>query len=181
MAGESEKALLAEFDSAEALLRATRAAREAKRPCLDAYAPMPVEGLAEAVREGWSRFGMAAFVLVGAILGGSGAYLLQYYALAVDYPLNVGGRPAHSWAAFIPITFELTVLGAALTGFFAVLIANRLPRLHHPVFEIERFERASIDGFFLCLADRDEPGTSGETARAFLERQGARHVWEVET
>lgn len=167
--------LLAEFDSAEALLSAIRRFRSQGYRHLDAFTPWPVHGLAEAL--GCARTGMAPVVLAGGVLGGLTGYFMQFYTMAVDYPLNVGGRPLHSWPAFIAITFEMTVLGAALAGFAAMLILSRLPCLHHPVFEVERFERAAIDGFFLGIQASDP--CFGEQTRRLLQEARAVEIWEM--
>ena len=98
---------------------------------------------------------MPLITLLGGIVGGVGAYLLQWYSAVLDYPINSGGRPLHSWPAFIPATFEMTVLGAALAAFCGMLIANGLPRLHHPVFNAPDFDLASRNRFFLCIEARD--------------------------
>jgi hypothetical protein len=103
--------VLAEFDTPDELLAATRGARQAGYRQMDAYTPFPVEGLAEAL--GFQRTGLPFLVLLGGIVGGIGGYLMQYWIAAIDYPLNVGGRPLHSWPSFIPVTFELTILVAA--------------------------------------------------------------------
>lgn len=169
--------LLAEFPSPEALRDAAERARDEGYSQMDAYTPFPVEGLAKAL--GKERTFIAPIMLAGGVLGGLGAYALQYYAMAMDYPLNVGGRPLHSWPAFVPVTFELTILSAAIAGFIALLFQNGLPRLHHPVFHIERFERASIDAFFLCIEAADSKYGDGSDTRRFLESVGAREIWEV--
>ncbi|HJW54184.1 MAG TPA: DUF3341 domain-containing protein, partial [Burkholderiaceae bacterium] len=119
--------LLAEFATADALLDAARRARQVGYCELEAYAPFAVEGLAEAV--GLRRNPVPLITLIGGIAGGLGAYLLQWYAATIDYPINIGGRPLHSWPSFIPATFELIILGAALAAVFGMLILNRLPRL----------------------------------------------------
>jgi hypothetical protein len=168
--------LLAEFESPEALLEAVNQARKDGYQQMDAYTPWPVKGLAEAL--GIRKTGIAPMVLAGGILGGLTGYAMQYYTVAINYPLNVGGRPLHSWPAFIAITFELTVLGAALAGLAGMLILNGLPRLHHPVFEVERFDRASIDGFFMCIQAED-PRFAAETTRTLLQQTGAVGIWEV--
>jgi hypothetical protein len=115
-------------------------------------------------------------MLAGGLLGGGGACFMQFIANHL-YPLNVGGRPLQSWPAFIPITFELMVLCAALCGAVAMLIGNGLPRLHHPLFNVDRFERASIDAFFLCVEAGDE--MFGADTRIQLVRAGAQEIWEV--
>ncbi len=157
--------LLAEFDSPDKLLEAARRAREHGYERLDAFTPFPVEGLAEAV--GAADHRLPALVLAGGILGALGGYGMQLYAAAVDYPLDIGGRPLNSWPAFIPITFELTVLIAALFAFFGVFILNGLPRPHHPVFDVPAFARASRDRFFLCLEARSRQ-FDVPVARSFL-------------
>jgi hypothetical protein len=169
--------LLAEFHSLEALQSVIDRARAAGYRQVDAYTPWPVEGLGERLDRG--KTGMAPAVLAGGIIGGLAGYAMQFYTMAVDYPINVGGRPLHSWPAFIAITFEMTVLGAALSGFAALLVLNRLPRLHHPLFNIERFERASIDGFFLSIEATD-PCFGEEETRTLLRESGAITIWELE-
>jgi hypothetical protein len=158
--------LLAEFSSADALCAAARQAREHGYTRAEAYSPFPVEGLDEVLGSGPDRVAPAA--LVGGLLGGAGTYFLQWYAAVVDYPLNVGGRPLHSWPAFIPATFEITILGAALAAVLAMLVQNGLPRLYHPLFEVVEFELASRNRFFLCLPAHDPVFAPGP-ARALLE------------
>ncbi|WP_371764884.1 DUF3341 domain-containing protein [Massilia sp.] len=158
--------LLAEFPSADALCAAARHARDNGYTRVEAYSPFAIEGLDDIVGadKGW----IAPLTLVGGILGGAGTYFLQWYAAVVDYPINIGGRPLHSWPAFIPATFEITILGAAVAAVLAMLVLNGLPRLYHPLFEVEEFELASRNRFFLCLPARDPVFAPGP-ARDLLE------------
>jgi hypothetical protein len=158
--------LLAEFSSADALCAAARQAREHGYTRAEAYSPFPIEGLDEVLGSSPDRVAPAA--LAGGLLGGAGTYFLQWYAAVVDYPVNVGGRPLHSWPAFIPATFEIAILGAALAAVLAMLVQNGLPRLYHPLFEVEEFELASRNRFFLCLPAHDPVFAPGP-ARALLE------------
>jgi hypothetical protein len=144
---------MAEFASPEALLAAVARCREEHYRDIDAYTPYPVEGLAEAV--GFKRNRVPLVTLLGGLLGGAGAYFMQWYSAVVDYPINAGGRPLHSWPAFIPATFELAILGAALAAFFGFIILNGLPRLRHPVFNAPDFDLASKSRFFLCVRASD--------------------------
>lgn len=145
--------LVAEFESADLLLDAARKTREKGYLRIDAYSPFPLEGLSEAI--GFEHDSVGLITLLGAIIGGLTGYLMQYYANVLDYPINIGGRPYHSWPAFIPVTFELTILGGALSAAFGMLALNRLPRLHHPIFQYPGFDRASKDRFFLCIHSKD--------------------------
>src|ERR1700722_5050286 len=158
--------LAAEFPSHQQLLAGARQARQHGYRCMDAYTPFPVEGLAEAL--GRKRTLVPLVVLIGGIIGGSGGYFMQWYANVVSYPMNIGGRPRHSWPSFIPITFELTVLCAALSAFFGSMAMNKLPQPYHSIFHTPNFERASIDRFFLCIEAGDEK-FDALTARRFLE------------
>lgn len=169
--------MMAEFDTPEHLLDAAhRAFAEGFRK-MDAYSPFPVEGLAEAI--GFRRSRLPLIVLIGGIIGCVGGFYLQYWISVLDYPINVGGRPLNSWPSFIPVTFELTILAAALAAVFGLLALNRLPMPYHPVFNVERFEFASVNRFFLCIETRD-PRFDSEKTRSFLEGLGAEGVYEVE-
>jgi hypothetical protein len=132
--------VMAEFASAEALLAAVRKARAAGYANVEAYAPFPVEGLPEAT--GFKRNWIPAIVLGGGLAGGIGGYFMQWYSAVLSYPINSGGKPPHSWPEFIPVTFELTVLVAALAGVIGMLALNGLPRLYHPVFNVREFDLA---------------------------------------
>ena len=157
--------LMAEFRDHSALIdAAARAYAEGYRR-MDAYSPFPIEGLAEAL--GKRGTPIPLLVLLGGATGGIGGYFMQWYAMAVDYPIDIGGRPLHSWPAFVPITFELTILCAALTAFFSVFILNRLPQPYHPTFNVAAFGQASQDRFFLCIETADPKFDSADT-RAFL-------------
>lgn len=169
--------LLAEFATPEALREATQRAYSAGYRHMEAYTPFPVEGLAEAL--GFHRTHLPLVVLLGGIAGGLGGYLLQYWVNVIDYPLNVGGRPLHSWPAFIPVTFELTILVAALTAVLGMLALNGLPMPYHPLFNVERFATVTRDGFFLCIETRDPRFDALETRR-FLESLTTSGVSEVE-
>ncbi|WP_413671489.1 DUF3341 domain-containing protein [Massilia cellulosiltytica] len=166
MSGPAMYGLLAEFPSADALCAAARHARDNGYTRVEAYSPFAIEGLDDIVGadKGW----IAPLTLLGGILGGAGTYFLQWYAAVVDYPINIGGRPLHSWPAFIPATFEITILGAAVAAVLAMFVLNGLPRLYHPLFEVEEFELASRNRFFLCLPARDPVFAPGP-ARDLLE------------
>ncbi|MBW3600031.1 MAG: DUF3341 domain-containing protein [Planctomycetes bacterium] len=168
--------MLAEFTSADRLIAAAQRTREAGYRKTDAYAPFPVHGLAEAL--GMTRTALPLVVLAGGVLGGLLGYFLQYYTAVIDYPINVGGRPYHSWPAFMPITFECTVLGAALFGVLGMLALNGLPTPNHPLFAIPQFDRASRDCFFLFIRATD-PRFETEAVRQFLESLEPTEVIDV--
>lgn len=168
--------VMGEFATPEELIHAAKKVREAGYRRLDAYAPFPVEGLSEAL--GLKRNMVPSLTLLGGLLGGVGGFFFQYWAAAITYPMNIGGRPLNSWPAFIPVTFELTVLGAALSAVFGMLALNKLPQPHHPVFNVERFSHATTDRFFLCIEARDPKFHLAETA-SLLQSLHAHHVNEV--
>src|SRR3954447_22051913 len=145
--------VMAEFSRPEQLLTATRAFYKKGYRKMDAYSPYAVEGAAEAL--GFTRTRIPLIVLIGGITGAFTAYGMQWYSAVIDYPLNVGGRPLHSWPAFVPITFELTVLFAAIAGLAGMLWLNGLPKPYHPVFNAPQFNLASQTRFFLCIEARD--------------------------
>jgi len=168
--------LMAEFDDPNALGAATRRAfREGYRR-MDAYSPLPIEELHEALGAHHTR--LPLIVLIGGIIGCLSGYLLQYWVSTIAYPINVGGKPLHSWPAFIPVTFECTILGAALAAVFGMLALNGLPQPYHPVFNVPRFALASRNRFFLCIEARDQQFDLNRT-RAFLESLNPREVTSV--
>ena len=166
--------VMAEFTSAEALLAAARKARDAGYGHIEAYSPFPIDGLAEAT--GFRRNWVPPIVLGGGLIGGLGGYFMQWYSAVISYPINSGGKPPHSWPEFIPVTFELTILVAALAGVAGMLWLNGLPRLHHPVFNLREFDLASRNRFFLCLRAGDPEFPS---ARSFLRELDPLGVWDV--
>jgi hypothetical protein len=168
--------LMAEFqDPNELVAAAHRAYHEGYRR-MDAYSPLPIEELHEAIGFGHTR--LPLIVLIGGIIGGLSGFALQWWASAVAYPLNVAGKPLFSWPAFIPVTFECTILGAALSAVFGMLALNGLPQPYHPVFNVPRFSLASRSGFFLCIEAADAKFDVSRT-REFLESLGASEVTTV--
>jgi hypothetical protein len=170
--------ILARFSDPETLVRAVKRATEAGYRQLDAYTPFPVEGLSDAMLLKPSRLPFA--VLAGGILGGLLGYFMQVYAMGIDLPLNIGGRPLISWPAFIPITFELTILLAAFGGVIGLFVVTRFPQPYHPIFNVEDFQRhGSVDGFYLGI-EASDPKYDLAGTRKFLENLGAILVSEIE-
>ena len=169
--------VIAEFESPAALIEAVRQARAAGYRKMDAYTPYPIEELAHALA--LPRTKLPILVLAGGALGCATGVAMQWFATAVHYPLNVGGRPFASWPSYVPITFELTVLFAAIAAVLGMLALNGLPMPYHPVFSVPRFALASRDRFFLCIESGD-PLFEVEKTKDFLASLGAREVTEVE-
>jgi len=168
--------LMAEFDDPNALVAATHHAYREGYRRMDAYSPFPIEELHEAL--GGTHTRLPLVVLLGGLFGCVGGYLLQYWVSAIAYPINVGGRPYHSWPAFIPVTFECTILVAALSAVLGMLALNRLPMPYHPVFNVARFALASRNRFFLCVESKD-PKFDLERTRRFLNTLNPREVTTV--
>lgn len=170
--------LVAEFGSEHELVEAARRVKEAGYTRTDAYLPYPSHEVIEAL--GVKRSKVPLIVLLGGAAGALGGYLLQYWTSAIDYPLNVGGRPLNSWVSFIVVTFELTILLGSIAGVVGMFALNKLPQPYHPVFNSQAFRAAaSTDGFFLAIEAEDERFDHRETA-VFLKRAGATRVTEVE-
>jgi hypothetical protein len=158
--------LMAEFETPDALVTAAEKARLAGYRKLDAYSPIPIEELNEALALPRTR--LPKLVFIGGLLGGIGGFALEYFSAAIAYPMNIGGRPFNSWPQFIPVMFETTVLGAALTCFIGMWALNRLPQPYHPVFNVPAFARASTDRFFLVIETGD-PVFKLDDTRKFLQ------------
>jgi hypothetical protein len=168
--------LIAEFEDATALVDATSRAYAQGYRRIDAYSPFPIEAIHHALGSPRSR--MPFIVLIGGLIGLVSGFLLQYWVAVIAYPINVGGRPFNSWPAFIPITFECTILGASLAAVLGLLAVNGLPMPYHPVFNVSRFALASRNRFFLCIESRD-PKFDVEKVRKFLETLNPREVTTV--
>ena len=169
--------LMAELPSAEALVAAAHKVHEAGYKHVDAYTPYPIEEVAHAL--GHHRSKLPLIVLIGGLCGMVGGYLLQYWVSVIEYPLNIGGRPLHSWPAFIVPTFECTILAAALSAVLGMFALNGLPQPYHPVFNVPRFALASRDRYFLVIESRD-PKFDAEATRRFLLDLNASEVSTVE-
>jgi|SRR5436190_10624775 len=168
--------LMAEFDDPNALVLAAERARHQGYRHMDAYSPFPIEELHDAL--GLPQTRLPLIVLIGGVVGCIAGFALQYWVSAIENPWNVGGRPLASWPAFIPITFECTILVAALSAVLGMLALNGLPMPYHPVFNVSRFALASRNRFFLCIEARDAQFDLDET-RAFLQSLGPREVSTV--
>lgn len=169
--------LLAEFDTPDQLMSAVKQMRGAGYTRTDAFSPYPIHGLAEAL--GFNDRRISFFTLMGGIAGALTGYGLQYVTSVHLYPMNIGGRPFHSWVSFIPPTFELTILFAAFSAGLTMIALNGLPQPYHPVFNSERFHRASQDRFFVVIEAAD-PKFALEDTRAFLTGLGASSVEAVD-
>jgi hypothetical protein len=169
--------VIGEYSSPQALCNAAKRAREHGYREIDAFSPLAVQGLDEilGLRPSWAP----AWVLVGSALGGLTGYLMQLWGVGINFPFNIGGRPLHSWPLFIPITFELTILGGATAAVLSLFVLNGLPRLHHPVFAAPGFQRATTDGFFLFVMSSDPIFDPVLVRQFFLEETDAINVTEL--
>ncbi len=168
--------VIAEFNDPQSLLDAAVATREQGYTDIDAFSPFPIHGLAEAI--GFHKSKLSLIVLTMGVIGALTGFFMCWYANVISYPLNIGGKPLNSWPAWIPITFEVTILFATLGAVLGMLALNGLPMPYHPVFNLSRFDSASRDKFFLVIQARD-PNFNLSEARSFLLAQGPREVTDV--
>lgn len=169
--------IMGEFNNPSDLVAAARRTYEAGYRRINGYSPYPIEELSEAI--GFTRTSLPLIVLIGGILGGLGGFFMQYWMEVIAYPLNVGGKPYNSWPAFIPITFECTVLVAAFAAVLGMLVLNKLPQPYHPVFNAPNFALATRDRFFLVI-EANDPRFSHDETTQFLNTVGAKNVSDVE-
>lgn len=167
---------LAEFNSSHTVVAAARQIWENGYRHVEAYAPCFVEGLAEAI--GFKKTRVPLITLLGGIIGGVSGYFMMWYAAVISYPLNVGGRPLHSWPAFVPITFELTILIAAVSTGIGMLALNGLPQPYHPIFNSARFTQNNASYFYLCVKATD-PHYDAQAIHLLLQNLGAQNIQEV--
>jgi len=169
--------VIAVFDTAEAVKNAAARLRQQGYRAFEAYTPYPIEGLDQIIHPRPHRL-LPGLMFAGALLGAAWGYWIQYWDEALNYPLNVGGRPYNSWPAFMVSTFEFMLLAAIAAGFFGMLALSRLPRLYHPVFEATAFARASRDRFVICI-EASEPSFDASVVRREFEQLGAEQIEEV--
>ena len=169
--------LMAEFENPKALVHAAEKARLAGYKHMDAYTPIPVEELDEAL--GLRRTRLPILVFLGGVFGGFAGFGLEYWTQVIAYPMNIGARPYNSWPQFIPVIFELTILFASLSAVIGMIVLNGLPQPYHPVFNVPRFEHASRDKFFLVIESTDPKFDRAKTLD-FLKTLDASEINEVE-
>ena len=168
--------LMAEFPDADALLSAARRVRDAGFTKFDTFSPFPIHGMGEAI--GFKERSVSKIVLGGGIVGLIAGYSLEYFTSVIAYPLNIGGRPYHSWPMFVPPAFETTILFASISAVVGMLALNGLPQPYHPVFNAPRFSQASQDSFFLVI-EADDPKFDAQGTRQMLTSLGPKEVVEV--
>ena len=169
--------VMAEFDNPTDLVAAARRTYEAGYRRINGYSPYPIEELSEAI--GFTHTHLPLIVLIGGVLGGLSGFFMQYWMEVINYPLNVGGKPYNSWPAFIPITFECTVLCAAFAAVLGMLVLNKLPQPYHPVFNAPSFALATRDRFFLVV-EANDPKYDHDAIVTFMKNLNARDVTDVE-
>jgi len=169
--------VIAEFESPSDLVAAARRVYSLGYRRINGYSPYPIEELSEAI--GFTHTSLPLIVFIGGLVGGIGGFLMQYYIEVIDYPINVGGKPYNSWPAFIPITFEMTVLVAAFSAVLGMLVLNKLPQPYHPVFNVPNFAMATRDRFFLAVEANDAKFDHAEVVE-LLKSLNALEVNDVE-
>ena len=169
--------VMAEFDTGQALVDATRRAVSQGFTKIEAYSPVPIEELNDIIHK--KRTILPKLVLGGGLTGMATGFGLQYWASVIEFPMNVGGRPQASWTTFIIPSYELTILFAALTATIGMIVLNGLPQPYHPVFNVDRFSMASSDKFFLVVESAD-PKFEQPLTTEFLRGLGAKGVYDVE-
>ena len=169
--------VMAEFENPTDLVAAARKVYSLGYRRINGYSPYPIEELSEAI--GFTHTKLPLIVFIGGLLGGLGGFFMQYYIAAMDYPINVGGKPTNSWPAFIPITFEMTVLCAAFAAVLGMLVLNKLPQPYHPVFNVPSFALATRDRFFLAVEANDAKFDHAKVVD-LLKSLGAVEVTDVE-
>ena len=174
--GDSLHGVMAEFDSAQALVDASRLAMAEGFTHVEAYTPVPIEELNDIIHR--TRTRLSRMVLAGGLTGMATGFALQYWTSVIEYPMNIGGRPFASWTAFVVPSYELTILFSALTATIAMIVANGLPQPYHPVFNVPRFSLASSDKFFLVV-EADDPKFDAQLTSRFLAATGAKGVYDV--
>jgi hypothetical protein len=169
--------IMAEFEGPNELVSAAKKTYAAGYRRINGYSPYPIEELWEAI--GFTHTALPIIVFIGGIIGGIGGFLMQYYIEVIDYPINVGGKPYNSWPAFIPITFECTVLVAAFSAVLGMLILNKLPQPYHPVFNAPNFALATRDRFFLVV-EANDPKFDHDSVRTLFRDLNAQDIVDVE-
>ena len=172
------RGFVAEFKDEETIIDATKKTVDAGYHNIETYTPYPLEELLDV--QHLHRNNVALVILIGGLIGCAVGFFMQYFSSVIHYPINVGGRPFNSWPAFIPVMFECTVLFAAISAMVGMIIMNRLPRPHHPIFELDRFRLATQDRFFLCI-EVEDPSFDTEKTWKFLEDLNPHEVNKVES
>lgn len=168
--------ILAEYRNPKALIDAARIVNKSGYKKYDTYSPFPIHGMEKAMSLPKSKLGW--IVIVCGLIGFFGAIALIYFTMVTDYPINISGKPFENFPAWVPVTFELTVLISAFGATFGMFALNGLPRLNNPLFNVDRFKKATDDGFFLCVEAKDDLFEQ-EKVKKLLDDAGAIHIEEV--
>ena len=168
--------VMAEFDDPKAMVAAAKRTYAAGYRRMDTFSPYPIEEAWEAIGHHDRR--LSRIVFGGGLMGLLTGIGLQQWVHQIAYPINIGGKPLNSWPMFVPVCFELTILFAALSAAIGMIVLNGLPQPYHPVFNVERFARASRDRFFLLVESRD-PKFDRQHTMEFLKGLQATEVSEV--